>query len=206
VVTGSGSAAFEGALLAAVPAGGKVLSLHSGRFGVRWAELARRFGFEVTEFGVAAGQEYDLELLDRALASLADLDAVTVVHSETSTGMLHDVAAVAAVVRGRHPDALVIVDAVTSLAAAELRPREWDLDAVVSGSQKGVMSPPGLAFAWLSDRAWQRGGDLVPSAYLDLRRERLKQRDGQTFFTPATSLVAGLEVALRLIEAEGLEA
>lgn len=206
VVTGSGSAAFEGVLLAGVPAGGSVLSLHSGRFGVRWAELARRFGFRVSELGVPAGHEYDLELLDSALAAIPDLAAVTVVHSETSTGMLHDVAAVATAVRARHPDALVIVDAVTSLAAAEIRPHQWNLDAVVSGSQKGVMSPPGLAFAWLSQRAWQQRGDLLPSTYLDLRREREKQRDGQTSFTPATSLVAALDVALGLIAAEGLEA
>lgn len=206
VVTGSGSAAFEGVLLATVEARGAVLSLHSGRFGVRWAELARRYGFVVTELGVPAGNEFDLEALDKALLAMPDLAAVTVVHSETSTGMLHDVAAVAAAVRRRRPDALVLVDAVTSLAAAELRPRDWDLDAVVSGSQKGVMSPPGLAFAWLSQRAWARGGDLLPSTYLDLRRERSKQQDGQTSFTPATSLVAALGVALDMIAVEGLEA
>jgi len=205
VVTGSGSAAFEGALLAGVEAGGSVLSLRSGRFGARWAELARRHAFAVSELRVAAGQEYDLDALDRALTAIPYLSAVTVVHSETSTGMLHDVAAVAIAVRHRHPDALVIVDAVTSLAAAEIRPHAWDLDAVVSGSQKGVMSPPGLAFAWLSQRAWQRGGALLPTTYLDLRREREKQRDGQTSFTPATSLVAALDVALGLIAAEGLE-
>jgi aspartate aminotransferase-like enzyme len=205
VVTGSGSAAFEGVLLAAVEPGGSVLSLHSGRFGVRWAELARRFGFTVSELAAAAGTEYDLDALDRALRAIPDLSAVTVVHSETSTGMLHDVAAVADTVRARHPDALVLVDAVTSLAAAELRPHEWDLDAVVSGSQKGVMTPPGLSFAWLSQRAWQRGGDRLPTTYLDLRSEREKQRDGQTSFTPATSLVAALDVALALITQEGLE-
>ncbi|HET8986157.1 MAG TPA: aminotransferase class V-fold PLP-dependent enzyme [Trueperaceae bacterium] len=205
VVTGSGSAAFEGVLLAGVEPGGSVLSLHSGRFGVRWAELARRFGFAVSELATAAGTEYDLDALDRALLAIPDLAAVTVVHSETSTGTLHDVAAVAAAVRARHPDALVLVDAVTSLAAAELRPHDWDLDAVVSGSQKGVMTPPGLSFAWLSRRAWQRGGERVPTTYLDLRSEREKQRDGQTSFTPATSIVAALDVALALIAAEGLE-
>ena len=206
VVTGSGSAAFEAALLATVPAGGDVLCLHSGRFGVRWAELARHYRFAVTEFAAEAGAEYDLEALDRALRGHSSLAAVTVVHSETSTGGLHDVAAVASLVRDRHPDAMVIVDAVTSLAAAELRPREWDLDAVVSGSQKGVMTPPGLAFAWLSDRAWRSTAELAPSAYLDLRRERGKQRDGQTSVTPATSLVAALDVALGMITSQGVEA
>ena len=206
VVTGSGSAAFEAVLLACVPAGRQVLCLHSGRFGFRWAELARRYHYPVTEFTADAGQEYDLEALDSVLSRHRDVAAVTVVHSETSTGMLHDVAAITAAVHRRHPDALVLVDAVTSLAAAELRPREWGLDAVVSGSQKGVMTPPGLAFAWLSQRAWQPREGAVPSSYLDLRRERAKQRDGQTSVTPATSMVAALDAALDLILAQGLEA
>jgi len=205
-VTGSGAAAFEGVLLACVEPGGAVLSRHSGRFGVRWAELARRFGCAVSEVAAPAGSEYDLDALDRALLAVPDLAAVTVVHSETSTGTLHDVAAVAAAVRARHPAALVLVDAVTSLAAAELLPHEWDLDAVVSGSQKGVLTPPGLSFAWLSNRAWHRGGDRLPSTYLDLRSEREKQRDGQTSFTPATSLVVEAFVALGLIADEGLAA
>jgi len=205
LLTGSGTAAFEAALLACVPAGTEVLSLVSGRFGERWSELARHFGFAVSELRTAPGTEFDLQLLSRAVAELPGLAAVTVVHSETSTGMLHDVARIAAQVKRQRPDVLVIVDAVTSLAVAELEPLEWGLDAVVSGSQKGVMSPPGLSFAWLSEAAWARDEDLLPAGYLDLRRERAKQRSGQTVSTPATSLVAGLAVALDLILERGVE-
>lgn len=205
LLTGSGTAAFEAALLACVPAGSEVLSLVSGRFGERWSQLARRFGFTVSELRTAPGTEFDLDKLAEVVQGLPRLKAVTVVHSETSTGMLHDVERIAARVKRVRPDVLVIVDAVTSLAAAELKPREWGLDAVVSGSQKGVMTPPGLSFAWLSEAAWASDADLVPTGYLDLRREREKQRQGQTVSTPATSLVAGLAVALELILAQGVE-
>jgi len=206
VVTGSGSAAFEAALLACVPAGAEVLCLRSGRFGEKWVGLCRRFGFAVTELAAGYGEEYDLERLEAELRARPGTAAVVVVHSETSTGMLHDVAAIARTVRAAAPDALVVVDAVSSLAAAELRPREWGLDAVVSGSQKGVMTPPGLGFAWLSERAWGRSEGLVPTGYLDLRRERARQAEGGAGSTPATSLVAALDVALGMVLAQGLEA
>ncbi len=206
VVTGSGSAAFEAALLACVPAGAPVLCLRSGRFGEKWAGLCRRFGFEVAELDAGYGEEYDLVRLQEELAARRDWAAVVVVHSETSTGMLHDVAAVARAVAEAAPDALVVVDAVSSLAAAELRPREWGLDAVVSGSQKGVMTPPGLGFAWLSERAWARSDGLAPTGYLDLRRDRERQAAGGAGSTPATSLVVALDVALGLILEQGLEA
>ena len=126
-------------------------------------------------------------------------------HSETSTGVLHDVRAMATVVKETVPDALFLVDTVTSLGVSELRPKDWGLDGIFSGSQKGLMTPPGLAFAWLSERAWGRTENLLPTFYLDLRKERRQQRVGQTAYTPAVGLVAGLEVALELLLAEGLE-
>lgn len=205
LLTGSGTAGFEAALLGSVPAGAEVLALVSGKFGERWAEMARRFGYRVRELAAAPGEEFDPSELERTLREAPALAAVTVVHSETSTGALHDLEALAGLVRRVTPEALLLVDAVTSLGAAELRPREWGLDAVVSGSQKGVMTPPGLAFVWLSERAW-RSTDLPPGYYLDLRRERGKQRDGQAAYTPAVSLVAGLEVALGLLLEQGVEA
>lgn len=206
ILTGSGTAGFEAGLLACVPRGAPVLALHAGKFGQRWANMARRFDYEVHELAAPAGASVDYAALEAALVGLPRLAAVTVVHSETSTGALTDVREVAAMVRRAHPEAVVLVDAVTSLAAAELRPREWDLDVVVSGSQKGVMTPPGLAFVWLSERAWAQEDDLSPAYYLDLRRERAKQRDGQNAFTPAVNLIAGLEVALDAILRRGVAA
>lgn len=207
IVTGSGTAGFEAALVSSVPAGGTVLALQAGKFGERWAGMAERLGYAVERFTAEPGAEFDAAALADRLRALPDLAAVTLVHSETSTGALHDVKALAALVRAERPDALVLVDAVTSLACAELRPREWGLDAVVSGSQKGVMTPPGLAFVWLSERGWERAAKSAqPRYYLDLHRERRKQAAGETAYTPAVSLVAGLDVALGLLLAEGLEA
>ncbi len=212
MVTGSGTAGFEAALLAAVPAGGTVLSLHAGKFGERWADMARRFGFRVVVVEQAWGRAIDVERVRDALRADPQVAAVTTTHSETSTGVLHDVERIAAAVREEAPDALMVVDAVTSLAAAELRPRAWGLDVVVSGSQKGLMVPPGLAFAYLSERAWRRSdelarrGALVPGYYLDLRRERERQAQDQTATTPAVSLIAGLDAALNVLLDEGVEA
>jgi len=209
LLTGSGTTAFEAALIAAVPRGGHVLALRGGRFGDRWAAMARAFGYRVSDHDVPWGRAFGVDGLRERLASVGRPDAVTLVHSETSTGVLHDVAALAQAVRTHAPDALILVDAVTSLAAAELRPRAWGLDAVVAGSQKGVMLPPGLGFAWLSERAWARAGDAdrrVPAYALDLHRERPRQRSGDSGTTPATSLVLAAEVALGGLLAEGLAA
>lgn len=205
IVTGSGTAGFEAALVSTVPAGGRVLALEAGKFGARWGKMAARLGYEVEPFTAPAGREFDLDRLEAKLRALPDLAAVTLVHSETSTGALHDVERIARLVTATRPEALVLVDAVTSLACAELLPSAWCMDAVVSGSQKGVMAPPGLAFVWLSERAWATEGQ-PGSYYLDLRRERALQARGQTAYTPAVSLVAALDVALGLLLDEGLDA
>jgi aspartate aminotransferase-like enzyme len=205
ILAGSGTAGFEAGLLACVPKGAKVVGINAGKFGERWVKLARHYGYTVAELTLPWGQAADPEAVREVLQSHPDAAAVMTTHSETSTGVLHDVKAIAGVARETVPDALFLVDTVTSLGVAELRPNDWDLDGVFSGSQKGLMTPPGLAFAWLSERAWARTGNLHPTFYLDLRKERLQQREGQTAYTPAVSLVAGLEVALDLLLEEGLE-
>ncbi len=159
ILSGSGTTAFEATLLAAVPRGGRVTALAGGKFGDRWAAMARTFGYDVRTLDVPWGRTFDPTVVAEAVRGRPSPDAVLMVHSETSTGVLHDVAGLAEAIRGAAPDALVLVDAVTSLAVAELRPRAWGLDAVVSGSQKGVLLPPGLGFAWLSERAWARAAD-----------------------------------------------
>lgn len=205
ILAGSGTSAFEAGLLACLPRGAKVIGLSAGKFGERWVKLARHYGYHVVEHTVAWGQDFDLAELAPLLQAHRDAYAVTVVHSETSTGVLHDVAAIAATVRESLPEALVLVDAVTSLGVTELRPHDWGLDGVFAGSQKGLLTPPGLAFAWLSERAWASERNLNPSFYLDLRKERTQQRQGQTAYTPAVSLVMGLKVALELLLDEGLD-
>ncbi len=204
ILAGSGTAGFEAGLLACVPKGAKVVGINAGKFGERWVKLARHYGYEVAELTLPWGKAAEPDTVRAFLAEHPDAAAVMTTHSETSTGVLHDVQALAAVVRDTLPDALFLVDTVTSLGVSEVRPNDWGLDGIFSGSQKGLMTPPGLAFAWLSERAWARTENLNPTFYLDLRKERRQQREGQTAYTPAVSLVAGLEVALGLLLEEGL--
>ena len=206
ILTASGTAGFEAGLLACVPKGAKVVGLNAGKFGERWVKMARGYGFEVAELTLPWGSAAQPDAVRDFLREHPDAQAVMTTHSETSTGVLHDVQALAQAVRDTVPDALFLVDTVTSLGVSELRPKEWGLDGIFSGSQKGLMTPPGLAFAWLSERAWARTDGLNPTFYLDLRKERKQQRAGETAYTPAVSLVAGLEAALDLLLEEGIEA
>ena len=206
---GAGTTAFEAAFLASVPPGATVVAAHAGKFGERWARLARRYGHPVVEVSAPWGSQLDPAAVESVLRAHPQATALTVTHSETSTGVLHDLRAIAAAARAAAPDALVLVDAVTSLAAAELRPRAWGLDAVIAGSQKGVMLPPGLGFAWLSERAWARLPEAAGrhSAFtLDLHAERPRQRQGETGITPPVPLVLALEVALEQLLGFGIEA
>lgn len=210
ILTASGTAAFEAGLLATVPRGERLLCLHAGKFGERWLSLARAYGYEVEELSAPWGEVVTpgavRAALEAALSRGRAFAAVLTVHSETSTGALFDVQAIAREVRDLSPETLLLVDCVTSLSVTELRPRDWGLDGVFSGSQKGVMMPPGLAFAWLSARAWERGGPSTgPSFYLDLHRERARQRIGQTATTPAVNLIYALDAALALLLVEGVE-
>ncbi|HLR46770.1 MAG TPA: alanine--glyoxylate aminotransferase family protein [Deinococcales bacterium] len=201
-ISGSGSAGLEAAFLAAVPAGAKVLVINAGKFGERWLEIARTYRHETVELAFEWGRAADPAELEAALARHPDVKAVLATHSETSTGVLHDVEELARVTRERAPEALFIVDAVTSLGSAELRPLDWGLDAVVAGSQKGLLAPPGLAFIWLSERARQVPEEqLHPHYYLNLR----SRAGGRQPTTPAVNLVVALDVALGLILDEGLE-
>lgn len=204
ILTGSGTSAFEAGFLATVPKGSKVLAINAGKFGERWLKLAEVYGHEVLEMRLEWGRVADPEALRKLLLAHSDISAVMTTHSETSTGALHDIKALAQVVRNESPDTLMLVDCVTSLSATEIRPNEWGLDGVFSGSQKGLMMPPGLGFAWLSERAWARQ-NLSPSFYLDLRKERKAQTKGETAYTPAVNLIYGLEASLDMLLAEGLE-
>lgn len=209
LLAGAGTTAFEAAFLASVTPGEAVVAAHAGKFGERWAVLARRYGHPVIDVSAPWGAALSPEAVAAALRRTPGATVLTITHSETSTGVLHDLAAIAAAARAAVPEVLILVDAVTSLAAAELRPRAWGLDAVVAGSQKGVMLPPGLGFVWLSERAWARHPDPTtrhPSFTLDLHAERDRQRRGDTGITPPVPLVLALEVALDALLSVGIEA
>ena len=198
--TCSGTGLMESAVANLVSPGDRVLVVSAGYFGERWTELARAYGADVDELACAWGES-------PSAADLADqLDGHAVVfltHSETSTGVVADVQALAAT--AKDAGALVAVDAVSSLGAVPLETDAWGLDVVVSGSQKALMAPPGLALVTVSEQAWARRG-ASPRFYLDWERTRAAQEQLDAAFTPATSLVVALDVALGLLLEEGLEA
>jgi serine---pyruvate transaminase len=202
--TGSGSAAFESAIVNLLSPGERVLVVTAGAFGDRWCALASAYGADVHELRYAWGE---IPQPDDLRTRLGDTGAeiVVVVHSETSTGVVADVQALARVVRDA--GALVVVDAVSSLGAVPVEVDAWGLDVVVSGSQKALMTPPGLSLATISPAAWERSKrSTMPRFYFDWERMRAALVTGSTPFTPAVTLVAALDVALGLILEEGLDA
>lgn len=205
VLAGSGTAAFEAAFLATVPSGVKVAAVHAGKFGERWAQLARRYGHEVVAIDAPWGATVSAESVAEGLRRHPDVAAVTLVHSETSTGVLHDVAAQAAAVRSVIPDARIVVDTVTSLAVSALEPRVWGLDAIAAGSQKGLMLPPGLGVAWLSERVRAAPPEPRRAFASELHAELAGQARGRPGTTPAVGLVAGLAAVAALLLEAGIE-
>jgi aspartate aminotransferase-like enzyme len=204
-LTCSGTGAMEAALVCAVPRGAKAICAYAGRFGERWHRLWQAFGIESVAVTAPAGRAVTPAQIEKALAEHPETRAVCVVHSETSTGVKHDLARIGAVV-ARTP-AILIVDAISSAGAMELRADAWGLDIVATGSQKALRMPPGLAFLCVSPKAWKQIESHQPTAfYFDLRRYRAKLKDPDTPFTPAHTLLRALRQSLRQIRAEGIEA
>ncbi len=204
VYTSSGTGAFESAVVNLHSPGDRVLAVSQGEFGERWQKLASVFGCDVIPLAYAWG---DVPTSDDLRGALAESGAGTVflVHSETSTGVVCDLEPLLAVCR--EAGVLSVVDAVSSLGAVPLETDAWGADVVVTGSQKALMTPPGLSFASVSDRAWARAQKAsLPRFYWDWERQRRAQAKGSTPSTPATSLVVALVEALGLVLEGGLEA
>ena len=203
--TCSGTGAFESAILNLCSPGDRVLAVSAGQFGERWASMARGYGCEVEELSYAWGQTPSVVELTRKLAEIERVSLVFLVHSETSTGVVCDLQPLAAA--AKDAGALVVVDAVSSLGAVPLEMDEWGLDIVVSGSQKALMTPPGLATVAVSEAAWKLAArSTLPRYYFDWQRTRAAQAKLDSVFTPAVSLVVALDVALGLLLEEGLDA
>ncbi|MGH7492976.1 MAG: pyridoxal-phosphate-dependent aminotransferase family protein [bacterium] len=205
VFTCSGSGGMEACVANLLSRGDRVVTIEGGKFGERWSEISRAFGLEVSAMKVEWGKSPDLEELKKLLQLIPATKAVFCTHSETSTGALTDVKAVAEIVRA-HSEALFIVDGITSVGVLPFYFDDWLIDACVSGSQKGAMSPPGLAFVALSPRAWQRHRLVnLPRYYFDFAAAREAAREGNTAWTPAIPAILGLAESLRHIRQNGLE-
>src|SRR5215208_3542607 len=200
----SGSGAMESAAANLVRPGKPVLAAAAGKFGERWLELVDAYGGELVGYEPGWGERLDPAEFDRLLGEKPEIDVAFATFSETSTGVVHDVQAIAEVCKGH--DVILAVDAVSGLGAAELRQDEWGIDVVVAGSQKALMCPPGLGFASVSQRALDYAAEKPGGRYyFDWTRTAASQRKGDSPFTPAVSLFLGLDVALDLIEEEGLD-
>ena len=203
--TTSGTGAFESAVANLTSPGDRQLVLSAGNFGERWAGMVKAFGADLVHVRLDWGETPEPEDLRSALAEAGDVRIVYLTHSETSTGVVCDVQALTAV--AKDAGALVVVDAVSSLGAVPLETDAWGIDVVVSGSQKALMCPPGVAFASVAPSALEAAGRATGPRYvMDWERTRKAQAKLDAPFTPAVSIVRALDVALGLLLEEGLEA
>src|SRR5262249_33105431 len=197
-LTASGTGGMEAALANCFAPGSKVICLIAGRFGERWRNLCKAFGLEAITVTVPYGQAVQPDQLARALAEHSDAAGVCTTLSETSTGVGHDLAAFGKLVAST--PALLLVDAISGLGVMECRTDDWQLDICVTGSQKALMLPPGLAFVSVSDKAWKRieQNTAARTFYFDLKKYRdklLKESDSP--FTAAHTLLRALQVSLK---------
>ncbi|HYM90617.1 MAG TPA: alanine--glyoxylate aminotransferase family protein [bacterium] len=204
----SGTGGLEASVVNLLSPGDRVLSVNNGNFCERYAAIAERYGARVDRVLAAWGQPVPLDAIAERIRADArgEYRAVLVTQSETSTGVHNDVRAIRGVL-GEHP-ALLMVDAVSSLGAIPLETDAWGVDVAITGSQKALMSPPGMAFVSVSDRAWAATErSTIPRFYLDLGRGRMQvhQSHPSTPFTTAVTVAYAVHEALRLIHEEGLE-
>jgi serine---pyruvate transaminase len=203
--TTSGTGAFESAVANLTSPGDRQLVLSAGNFGERWAGMVKAFGADLVHARLEWGEIPEPDDLREALGDAGDVRVVYLTHSETSTGVVCDVQALTAV--AKEAGALVVVDAVSSLGAVPLESDAWAIDVVVSGSQKALMCPPGVAFVSVSPAALDAATRSTAHRYvMDWERTRKAQAKLDAPFTPAISIVRALDVALGLLLDEGLEA
>jgi aspartate aminotransferase-like enzyme len=208
LLTSSGTGALEAAVVNTLSVGDQVLSVNIGNFGERFAKIAKRYGAVVTSYTVEQGQAAVPAEVGARLRAMAAAGtparAVLVTHNETSTGVTNPLEEIAREVRAAAPDALILVDAVSSLGAIPLQMDAWDLDVVTTGSQKSWMVPPGLAMVAFSRRAWKAvETSTMPRFYFDAVLHRDALAKGETPWTPAVTTAFQLDEGIKLIEAEG---
>ena len=203
----SGTGAVEAGIINFLSPGDRILVGSNGKFGERWVEVGQAYGLNVEEVKVEWGKPLNPEVFAEKLQAdtQKQIKAVIITHSETSTGVLNDLESINRHVK-EHGEALIIVDAVTSLGAFNLPVDAWGLDIVASGSQKGYMIPPGLGFVSVSPKAWEAYKTAkLPKYYLDLGKYRKATAKNTTPFTPPVNLIVALHTTLRIMKEEGLE-
>src|SRR6266568_2112558 len=205
VFLSSGTGAMEGAVSNFLRRGDEVIVVNGGKFGERWGKICKAYGVQVVELKVEWGKAVEPAQVAKALEQHPEAKAVYVQASESSTGVAHPVKEICALTRER-PNTITVVDAISALGAFDLPMDAWGMDVLLSGSQKALMLPPGLAFAATSEKAWKLSETAdLPRFYFNWKKEREMQAKNQTNFTPAVSLVVGLAEVLRWLKEDGLE-
>ncbi len=205
VITGSGTAAAEAAIVGCHPAGAKLLTIEGGKFGQRWGEIAQQYGIDVIRHEIEWGLPPTAEMVADHLKKDPGITSVMVVHSETSTATMCDLAAIGKVCKDAGK--LLLVDGITSVGAMPVWPDKWGVDVLITGAQKSLMLPPGLGFLAVSPRAWDiiENNKNQHAYYLNLSKARKSALKSDTPFTPAHLLIRGLNKALEIILEEGME-
>jgi aspartate aminotransferase-like enzyme len=203
ILASSGTGAMEAAVSNLFSPGDKVLVINGGKFGERWLNIANAFGLDPIEVKVEWGQAVKVDVVEKQLKLHPDIQSVMLQASETSTTVLHPVREIANLTKN---GPLFLVDGVTAVGVLPVPLDEWGIDALVTGSQKALMLPPGLGFIALSERAWQKTKKAkLPRFYFDLNLERKNQAKGSGAFTPAVSLIFGLRASLNMMAREGFD-
>jgi serine---pyruvate transaminase len=204
ILTSSGTGAMETAVVNLVSRGDEVITATCGKFGERWNELCGAYGAKIVKIEEEWGKCVPPEKVERALKDNPNAKAVFIQHAETSTGALNDIKVIGAIVA--RTGAVLVVDSISGLAGEELKADEWNLDVVVSGSQKGLMLGPGLSFISVSPKAWALvEKSTSPRYYFDLRAYKKSIPTKETPYTPAITLITALHEALRMIREDGLD-
>jgi len=205
ILASSGTGAMESSISNCFCPGDKILIAQNGKFGERMASIAKVYGLDVHVLAYGWQQVISPQDVADFLSANPDTRGVVVTQSETSSGVLNDAAAIGAIVRD-WPECILIVDSITGIGAVDCRTDEWGLDVVMTGSQKGLMLPPGLAAVSVSAKAWQAySRSTLPKYYFDWMKYKKNLVDDTTPFTPAVSLMKGLAVSLKMMREEGLE-
>ncbi|MEE2709036.1 MAG: alanine--glyoxylate aminotransferase family protein [Gemmatimonadota bacterium] len=203
-LTASGSGAMESVIVNLLSPGDRAVAIVAGKFGGRWVELCGVYGIELDIINVPWGDAVNPDTVYEVLSKRNDYKALLATHSETSTGVLHDIQSLGRIARSH--DVLFVVDAISGLGANDLKTDGWEVDVVVTGSQKALMLPPGLSFVSLSERAWEATTrSTSPKYYLSFERAQRALEKGLTPYTPAVSLLMGLSEILNRIRAMGLD-
>jgi aspartate aminotransferase-like enzyme len=205
IICSTGTGGMVGAVNNFFSPGDRALVVNAGNFGQRWTNICRAYHLSVEEIKIDWGYAVRPEDVEKALRKDPAIKGVFVQASETSTGVYHDIKALAEIVK-KYDNTILVVDAISALVAHDLKMDEWGIDVLIGGSQKGLMLPPGLAFVGISDKAWAHAEKAAsPKFYFNFKKERESLAKNQTSFTSPVTLIIGLNESLKLLRGEGLD-